>query len=170
MFRMSCALIVALGVVASNPGEKRRNVAVPHESTGAYKIPNIDKIKEIRAECHGWSFLGDAIVPEVRPFSVPRKDWKRILSFFQAPQVDTRPITFHEVGLLRIYAKNGQRWSIPYYHSGDMRPLMFSVQGIRCLDGNSEDDVDAGLAFDSILRVIYERKTGHIVTKPFDPR
>jgi hypothetical protein len=121
------------------------------------RIPAADEIESMTAEsyCHIFS----PFIKDTPRFAVPREDYERVLGFFRDAELDTEPWPDErELGSIRFVYTGGRTIRICWYWTGHMGPMTFTWAGIRYRTPFVDLSDDATLAFDAVMRRIYEKQ------------
>jgi hypothetical protein len=137
-----------------------------HEDSLA--LPKKEDVQEMTAELYSHPYG----YPDVPTFRVPAADIEEILAFLDQPEPPKGIyLSDREIGCIRIACRNGEVKHVISFFRGQAS-TSYSIQGIRCSckvdsrpDLPQERATGGNIALDLRLRRIFERVTGHVVTK-----
>jgi hypothetical protein len=138
-------------------------VRIPRIEDTPYAIPKSTEIATIVAE----TYDSPALLPDLPQFELPESYFTQIVERLTDSKLDPDPVlSFHEIGTMRIIAKDGSSRRICWYWQGK-GSLKLSVQGVRYYSGFKTDvPRDQAIELDGILRKAYFERTGLDATIP----
>ena len=121
---------------------------------GRFGLPTIGDIAEINAEI----YQPGSGLPPVPNFTVPTDYYDKLFAFFKGGTIEPSPnFALWEVGTLMIRAKDGTLRRICWF-GGTRSPLLFSLNGVRCIGTQKGADVrDESIALERLLREANEK-------------
>jgi len=140
--------------------------AAQHQKFVVGRIPKLDEVESIRAEVS----IGPPYGPEVAPFKLPPEFVDPMLKLFQEAKIDTDPIlSMPEMGSLLITQKGGKsKERICFYCGAQGAPLMFSIDGVRCVS-TAPWDPKKGEAVGQVFELIQDAKRKVGAPSPVQP-
>lgn len=166
--KVAVGLLVSFCCCANNcwSDEKNRDIHGPafvseEAANHFHKIvlgfPPTSEIVAVRAE-----ITSSEPSQELPPFSLPKENFEKLLAVFGDSKIDTNPMfNLPEFGCIVVSYTNGRKRRLCWYGGVSRAPLMFSVDGVRCISNKERAEVD-------ISRVIEEIHEKLNPPKPID--